>query len=332
MGDKVKEFLLETKEKLHNLLKKDSNIDGDNRGYKGAFDSSSLLVKALMGLCIILFVIIIFLLIRFKGMTSSDLNKQPIASTTSNVTKENKKSKIDGEVSIDENPKNAYTVSQVKSWMWGDEKPDKKLVFLTIDDGPSKKITPKMLDILKDNGVKATFFYVTGLDFMSRYDVVKRAASEGHQIGLHSHSHDYRKLYPNRVADEKAILSDLKQCEEEIKKIIPSYSPFIMRFPGGSFSFKNTKEVAKKLKDQGIDYIDWNLMTGDADNSKRDKSPQATVQYIENDYKKLAKKDVIVLLMHDSNTMKYTKEALPSIIKHFKDLGYEFAVFKRDKN
>ena len=70
---------------------------------------------------------------------------------------------------------------------------DKKMVALTFDDGPHRKCTPLILDILKMSGVRATFFLV-GDKILPNKDIVKRIISEGHEIGNHTYSH---KKLPN---------------------------------------------------------------------------------------------------------------------------------------
>ena len=69
-----------------------------------------------------------------------------------------------------------------------------KVAYLTFDDGPTKTITPKVLDILEEEDVKATFF-VIGKSVESYPEIVKRAYEEGHYIANHGYSHDNNKLY-----------------------------------------------------------------------------------------------------------------------------------------
>ena len=67
------------------------------------------------------------------------------------------------------------------------------VIYLTFDDGPSNTITPKILDVLKEKGVNATFFIINYND--STEYLVKRAINEGNAIGIHGYSHDYSKIY-----------------------------------------------------------------------------------------------------------------------------------------
>ncbi len=91
------------------------------------------------------------------------------------------------------------------------EQSDEKVVYLTLDDGPSKN-TQAVLDILDKYNAKATFF-VTGA--MPEYkDMIKKAYDKGHTIGMHTYSHDYAKVY----ASVDAYFQDLDQIGQLVKK------------------------------------------------------------------------------------------------------------------
>ena len=98
-----------------------------------------------------------------------------------------------------------------------------KIVFLTFDDGTSKTNTPKVLDILKEEGVKATFF-LTGQNIEyggeEARNLVKREFDEGHAIANHSYTHDVKKLYPNRVLDIDAFKADFEKNDKMLKDIL----------------------------------------------------------------------------------------------------------------
>src|SRR5699024_5238173 len=109
-----------------------------------------------------------------------------------------------------------------------DENPEwkEKAVYLTFDDGPSEN-TGRILDILKQYNIKATFF-VTGNN-QEHDDMIKRAFDEGHSIGLHTYTHDYASVY----ASEEAYFDDLKKISDLVESIIGQKS-YLIRFPGGS--------------------------------------------------------------------------------------------------
>lgn len=90
-----------------------------------------------------------------------------------------------------------------------------KVAYLTFDDGPSSNITPKVLDVLKEEGVKATFF-VLGQNVKTHPEQLKRIYEEGHYIANHSYTHKYSKIY----ASVDALLEEFNDTEAEIKKVL----------------------------------------------------------------------------------------------------------------
>lgn len=189
-----------------------------------------------------------------------------------------------------------------------------KTVYLTFDDGPSDRVTPKILDVLKEENVKATFF-VIGNQAQTRKYLLKREADEGHKIGVHSYSHKYKEIYSSC----ENLIDDIDKCNAVIKSATGKYSD-IYRFPGGSFNLsgKYISAVAK----HGLRYIDWNASTRDAEILK------ATPEQLFNAaVTTAANADNIVLLAHDSTTKTATADALKDIIRHFKSNGYEFSKF-----
>lgn len=141
---------------------------------------------------------------------------------------------------------------------------EEKIAYLTFDDGPSSNITPQILQTLKDENIKATFF-VLGSRVETNPELVKQEYEAGHYIANHGYSHDYNKVY----ASEKAILDEYNRTETSIKKAIgnENYSSHLFRFPGGSQGGKyaKIKNSAKTLlAENNIAYINWNCLTNDA--------------------------------------------------------------------
>ena len=110
-----------------------------------------------------------------------------------------------------------------------------KIVFLTFDDGTSTTNTPKVLDILKEEDVKATFF-LTGQNIEyggeASRELIKREFEEGHAIANHTYSHDCKKLYPNRSLDLEAFKADLDKngyisAREYVRLRISEYEEII---------------------------------------------------------------------------------------------------------
>ena len=108
-----------------------------------------------------------------------------------------------------------------------------KIAYLTFDDGPTLKATGKILDILKEETVKATFF-VIGKHVKENPELVKRAYDEGHYIANHGYSHDNSKLY----SSGENFINEIKNTDIEIGKAIgvENYSSHVFRFPNGYMS------------------------------------------------------------------------------------------------
>ena len=185
-------------------------------------------------------------------------------------------------------------------------------VYLTFDDGPSEN-TNKILDILKQYDVKATFFVVGKTDKNS-VAVYKRIVNEGHTLGMHSYSHDYGEIYSSL---ENYVL-DLKRLEDYLFQVT-GVRPKYVRFPGGSsnkVSKVDMKELTAYLNDNGYVYYDWNLSSKDADYSylSSDRIVENCMSQIE-DYSK-----EVIILMHDANDKKPTVDALQRMILEINDL------------
>ncbi|MCI8443973.1 MAG: polysaccharide deacetylase family protein [Clostridia bacterium] len=143
-------------------------------------------------------------------------------------------------------------------------KEKEKVAYLTFDDGPTQKATPKILDVLKEEEVKATFF-VIGKYVAHHPALVKRAYEEGHFIANHGYDHNNQKLY----ASKESFIHEVKSTDEEISKAIGvnDYCSHIFRFPNGYMSPNNKsqkKKCAKLLEDMNYTYVDWNCLNHDS--------------------------------------------------------------------
>ena len=192
---------------------------------------------------------------------------------------------------------------------------ESKTVYLTFDDGPSAR-TSEILDILKSENIKATFFII-GREGENEKDLMKRIVNEGHTIGIHTYSHVYTDIYQS--VDN--YLTDFNKTYELIYTTT-GVKPEIFRFPGGSinkYSSRIYQEIIAEMLRRGFTYYDWNASSGDAtSNVSRD-----SVYY--NSIQSSGNKDRVVLLMHDSISKSYTVAALPGIIEYYKSKGYKFA-------
>jgi len=196
-----------------------------------------------------------------------------------------------------------------------------KRVFLTFDDGPSKSVTIPILDILKQENIKATFFLLG-----SRVDlypeIVKRQYDEGHYLASHGYSHIYSQIY----ASPQSVLDEYNKSLASIRNAIgaPEFNPHLFRFPGGYKGGKYAKikeQAAGILGENGVLNIDWNALTADSAGAK------TTEEFIAELEKEVPKYNSVVVLMHDNGTKQATAEALPTIIQYFRDRGFQFENF-----
>lgn len=196
-----------------------------------------------------------------------------------------------------------------------------KIAYLTFDDGPSQTVTPQILDVLKQENIKATFF-VLGMRVKANPELVKREYEEGHYIANHGYYHDYASIYKS----VNNVIKEYNKNEKEIQKAIgvEEYQSHLFRFPGGSIGGKyaDLKSKAKKeLNKQNISYIDWNALTNDAAGAN-------TKKKILSNLKSTVKgKNSVVILMHDASNKILTYETLPDVIQYLREQGYSFDNF-----
>ena len=181
-----------------------------------------------------------------------------------------------------------------------------KKVYLTFDDGPSI-YTNDILDIMAEYNVKATFF-VVGDKSKSAKKIYKRIVDEGHAIGLHSYSHDYRKIYNSLEDFDK----DFTKLWDLLYDTI-GFRPMIYRFPGGSANQVHKhgmEEFIKYLNDKSVVYFDWNALNEDA--TGVDYTEEQLINNIISDVKR---KNRSIVLMHDASSKKTTVNSLPELIE-----------------
>jgi peptidoglycan/xylan/chitin deacetylase (PgdA/CDA1 family) len=189
----------------------------------------------------------------------------------------------------------------------------KKIVYFTVDDGPSS-LTDQYLDIFEKNGVKATFF-VVGNQAEKYPDQIKRMHKGNHLIANHSYSHDYSALYKS----QGSLSAELKKWDDTISNILGiDYHTNIFRFPGGS-TYSKAKQHTDYVKQLGYKYYDWTCLNGDAE--LKDKSADSLYKYLVKTYNN---RNEEIVLIHDTNSKKTTLAMLDRAIKFFKDNGYEF--------
>ena len=195
---------------------------------------------------------------------------------------------------------------------------DTKRAFLTFDDGPSIN-TEQILNLLKEQNVKATFF-VLGSNVETKPEMVRRMYKEGHFIANHGYSHVYSSIY----SSPETVLNEYNQCNETVKKALnePEYNSHVFRFPGGlaGGKYAELKAQANQILEQNdIVSVDWNCLSGDSEVNNA--SPEYLMARIQETSQG---KNSLVILMHDAAAKKTTAETLPQIIQYLKEQGYEF--------
>ena len=198
---------------------------------------------------------------------------------------------------------------------------DKKVAYLTFDDGPSNN-THQILDILKQNNIKATFF-VLGSQVEIFPETTNRIYNEGHYIANHGYSHKYSEIYQS----PEQVLNEFNQCNQIVAKTInvPEYNSHLFRFPGGSVGGKYAelkKQAITLLEQNDILHIDWNSLTGDSE------KVNPTEEYLMDNLQKTTEgKNSLVILMHDAQAKKMTAETLAKVIEYLQQQGYSFESF-----
>ncbi|MFD1927891.1 polysaccharide deacetylase family protein [Sporosarcina siberiensis] len=191
-----------------------------------------------------------------------------------------------------------------------------KVVYLTFDDGPSV-LTDQFLDVLQEQGVKATFFMQgTNLKKEHLQESVKRATIEGHYIGGHSMTHEFNTLYK-----DFRFVPEMNETLALIHEITGE-SPNLVRPPYGSAPGLKGEQIRNQIVEAGIKVWDWTI---DSNDWKLKDNPALIVENI----KSGTNSDKEVVLMHEKAQ---TLAALPGIIEFYKEQGYTFVVYDEDNH
>jgi len=202
---------------------------------------------------------------------------------------------------------------------------ERKLVALTFDDGPSSDVTVRVLDTLKANGIKATFF-ICDYD-EDKLPIIKRMIDEGHTIGIHGYSHDYSQIYTSN----DAFMENINKLKNKLKEDT-GYDAYVIRFPGGSSNTVSEKycvgvmsQLVQTVTDSGLMYMDWNVSSGDAEGNNR--PVNLIIKNVTGGFKHNRNN---VVLMHDTSAKQTSADALQSIITYGKNNGYSFYPISKD--
>lgn len=165
-----------------------------------------------------------------------------------------------------------------------------KTMYLTFDDGPSEENTNAVLDILKENHIKATFF-VVGENVRKHPEVAKRIVEEGHTIGIHCNRHEYEEIY----ASVDSYLKDFQEAWDAVYEVT-GVEVQLFRFPGGSINAYNKEvyeDIIAEMTDRGYIYFDWN---GSLEDAVSRSTPEELVQ---NAVESTLGRRKVVMLAHD---------------------------------
>lgn len=195
---------------------------------------------------------------------------------------------------------------------------DKKIAYITFDDGPYYN-TYKVLDILDEYDVKATFFTIS-MNGEYCYDnkdencfsLYKEYVKRGHTIANHTYTH---AIFKGLYSSTDSFLDAIDRQEAHIKEQTDGYVPNIVRFPGGSSTAKGLKEpIIEGLRERGYGWVDWSANDGDGGGLSSTEQAWGNFTSTIND-------NIEVILFHDYNH--YTTEILPDVITYLRDNGYE---------
>ncbi|EGT3617201.1 polysaccharide deacetylase [Clostridium perfringens] len=293
-------------------------------------------VKRRIGVAVVGAAIIVGLGFGIKALVNHNSSKKALASTKNNI-EEAKKEEKPKPTDIMPNGNiiyaaDSYAVSadEVEKMLQGKSTNTDKEIFLTFDDGPSEN-TKEILKILKAEDVHATFFDIGSAlkDNKENQELLKEEIDQGNAVASHSFSHDYKTLYPGNSVNVNKFMSELNETNEIMKSVLGNnFNARVVRMPGGYMSRRyyrdpNLKALDEAFAKDNIVSIDWDAETGDATGKH-----YTVEQYVQNSAKNLDSLNHVILLMHDAAAKKETVQALPAIIKFYKDHGYAFKVIK----
>ncbi len=177
-----------------------------------------------------------------------------------------------------------------------------KVVYLTFDDGPDAEQTPRVLDVLKRNNAKATFFCI-GSRIVGNEQILKRIINEGHTIGNHSFSHTNN--FP--LFSRRRMIADIRRCQQAIEQATGSTTT-LFRPPFGV----TNPTIGKAVKSLNLKTIGWTIRTYDTNGA---------------DHAKIARRiscqlrPGAIILLHDR--LPQSAERLQTVIDAVKKAGYE---------
>lgn len=281
--------------------------------------------KQIITICVITLITILLFLAIFNGVRYAHYKKliknEQLVNTESydNLDSQEISRLIKFLGSADPNESLSYQKSYPDLYVENDfnfVKSKDNVVYLTFDDGPNVNVTPRVLDVLKQYDVKATFFVIYK-EGEAEEALYKRIVDEGHTIAVHTSSHSYNAIY----SSVDAYLADFEKISSKIESVT-GVKPEIFRFPGGSINSYNVglyQELIAEMLRRGYVYYDWHVSSGDAS------GPSVSADKIKNNVLNTTNDKEAIVLMHDGPGHGATADALPGIIEGLKSKGYRFA-------
>jgi peptidoglycan-N-acetylglucosamine deacetylase len=196
------------------------------------------------------------------------------------------------------------TPSSAKPATYAQARVDQPYIAMTFDDGPSAENTPRLLEMLKQRNIKATFFLI-GQNASSNPDLVRRILAEGHEIGNHSWTHPQL----SKLSDDR-VTAEITQTQDAIKDA-SGFTPTLLRPPYGAITPRQREWIENRF---GLNIILWSVDPFDW------KRPGASVitQRILSQTRPGA-----IILSHDIH--KQTVDAMPATLDALIAKGYKFA-------
>jgi peptidoglycan-N-acetylglucosamine deacetylase len=204
----------------------------------------------------------------------------------------------------DPNSTSNPTPSPAKPATYAQVRVDQPYIAMTFDDGPSAENTPRLLEILKQRNIKATFFLI-GQNAAANPDIVRRILAEGHEVGNHSWTHPQL----SKLSDDR-VTAEITKTQDAIKDA-SGYTPTLLRPPYGAITPRQREWIANQF---GLNIILWSVDPFDW------KRPGASVitQRILSQVRPGA-----IILSHDIH--KQTVDAMPATLDALIAKGYKFA-------
>lgn len=243
---------------------------------------------------------------------------------------------IPGENIIYSANKYAVPANQVALMISGHSQIKQKEVFLAFDDGPSVNNTPKILNILKKNGVHGSFFLIG--DHLKNnpaiQNIVREEVMDGNAVGDHTFTHQLPILYPivngTSTVNVPTFMTQINDCKDLEHYVLgPHFDTRVLRLPGGYMSRvfyhdPHLESFNKALDQEGWTAMDWTADSGVAA-TQAQISPAQMLAASTQGWQQMPQD---VILLHDAGAKVDTVNGLQGVITFFKEHGYKFMVIK----